>query len=80
MFSTVWDWYYGSEEEQAISDCQFGDFYNLPSDKSNSVETKKLIRKGTISNGSNVNIFSIRSVKASSEFENNVKVRIFLCK
>ncbi|CAK8697905.1 unnamed protein product [Clavelina lepadiformis] len=56
MFKATWQWYYGSSDEEILSDCKFGQPFAV---KKISDSRKLTIRPGTFANGDSINIFTL---------------------
>ena len=54
MLQATWDWYYGSNEEEQLGDCEFG----KPYIKDESEDSTITVRPGTYENGDSVNVFT----------------------
>lgn len=54
MISAAWDWYYGSQDEELLADCEFG----VPYSTKRCTNREICIRPATLNNGLQVTIFT----------------------
>nr|CAB3265907.1 protein-associating with the carboxyl-terminal domain of ezrin [Phallusia mammillata] len=66
MLSAAWDWYYGSNEEFLLANCQFEKPFIVKSSKKSEVG-RRVVRPGSFENGMNVNIFTTARPKKEQQ-------------
>nr|XP_039270533.1 protein-associating with the carboxyl-terminal domain of ezrin-like [Styela clava] len=54
MISAAWDWYYGSQDEELLADCEFGEPYSIKRYTNKNI----CVRPATLNNGLQVTIFT----------------------
>jgi len=72
-FDYAYEWYYGSKEENTVSNCVIGEEYELPLQSLNIKNKQRVVRKGKYVDGTAVNIYSVNGKECIKNFKSNVK-------
>lgn len=80
MLSAALDWYYGSNEEFLLANCQFGEPFPTLERKHHKNLPNVVVRPGSFENGSLVNIFTVarKKKKHPTHLEESAKVVVDL--